>query len=66
MEELKCNLCGNSLDQWDVQNDFVLHRKIGFGSDYDTEELKLQLCNSCLDKLVADCSISPLAESSSE
>lgn len=66
MEELKCNLCGQPLDQWDVQNDFVLHRKIGFGSDYDTEELKLQLCNSCLDSLVARCEVTPLVEYNEE
>ena len=47
-----CNLCGKELDFWDVQEDFTLHRHVGYGSGYDGEVIKLRLCCECFDHIV--------------
>lgn len=66
MEEKCCNLCGNPLDEFDTQNDFTIHKKIGYGSIYDTDEAKFHLCCKCFDMLVGQCSKTPIIPSSAE
>ena len=53
-----CNLCGKELDFWDVQEDFTLHRHVGYGS----EVIKLRLCCECFDHIVDECKVSPIEE----
>ncbi len=57
-----CNLCGKELDFWDVQEDFTLHRHVGYGSGYDGEVIKLRLCCECFDHIVDECKVSPIEE----
>lgn len=57
-----CNRCGKELDFWDVQEDFTIHRHVGYGSIYDGEVVNLQLCGDCFDEIVSECKISPIEE----
>mgnify|MGYP007010767109 CR=1 FL=1 len=61
-----CNYCGKELDLFDLQEDFSIHRQhIGYGSIHDGDNVDLQLCCDCFDKLVSECNVSPIEEQSS-
>lgn len=62
LKEKCCNLCGNPLDEMDLQNDFTIHKKIGYGSVHDTGEVELRFCCKCFDTLVAQCTKDPITE----
>lgn len=55
-----CNLCGGELNAMDVQNDFEIHRNVGYGSRYDLTEVRLCLCNNCFDRLADACVLTPV------
>jgi len=59
-----CNRCGKELDFFDQQQDFTIHKHIGYGSVHDGDHVNLQLCCECFDKAVAECKISPIEEAS--
>lgn len=48
----KCTICGKNFDEWDEQENFCFERKIGYGSRYDGETLKVNICQGCLDKII--------------
>ncbi len=56
-----CNICGSKMDLWDIQEDYTIHTRAGYGSKYDEEEIELHICCDCMDKLIDKCAISPLA-----
>jgi hypothetical protein len=57
-----CNMCGKKFDICDEQEDFSIYRRrIGYGSKYDGHELKLDLCCECMDRIIGDCMINPVA-----
>ena len=59
-----CNYCGKELDLFDLQEDFSIHRQhIGYGSIHDGDNVDLQLCCDCFDKLVSECNVSQLRRS---
>lgn len=60
MEVKRCNLCSNPLDEWDLQEDFTIHKFVGYGSRYDLSEVHLQMCCNCFDKIVDSCKINPI------
>lgn len=62
MKKTICNLCGKNFDFWDEQGNFSIYTRIGYGSKYDDEQLKLDLCCECMDKLIDLCVISPVSE----
>ena len=62
LNNVRCNKCGRILDDFDVNNDYSIHRKIGYGSGHDGELLELRLCSDCLDELIEACKISPVTE----
>jgi hypothetical protein len=53
------------MDVWDVQEDYTIHTRIGYGSKYDEEEVELHICCDCMDKIIDKCVISPLASQAS-
>ena len=57
-----CNQCGKRLDFFDLQQDFTIHKRIGYGSSHDREEVELRFCCDCFDRLIASCSVSPLIQ----
>lgn len=59
-----CNLCGKELDFFDMQNDLSIHKKIGYGSVHDGDDVHLRLCSDCFDELVDECNVSPIEEMS--
>lgn len=50
-----CSCCGKELDFFDLQNDFYVHKQIGYGSVYDGSELELCLCSECFDIVINSC-----------
>lgn len=54
-----CNKCGKKFDMWDESEGYGFHRKLGYGTIYDGMTLKLNLCCSCMESLIAACSVSP-------
>lgn len=58
-----CNKCGKILDLWDMQENFSLEKTyLGYGTKYDTCELNIKLCCSCMDELIDSCKVSPIVE----
>lgn len=55
-----CNKCGKSLDTWDIQEDYSMRRRLGYGSKYDGDELKINICCDCMDRFIESCVIPPV------
>ena len=58
-EAKHCNYCGSKLDEFDLQEDFTIHKTIGYGSTHDGERVHLQLCCTCFDRILDACVVSP-------
>lgn len=58
--EVLCNKCGKKLDIWDIQENFSIHGRFGYGTKYDGADYELDLCCDCMEKLIAECVISPI------
>lgn len=58
----RCNICGKKFNEWDLQEDYSIYRSLGYGSKYDGEELRLDICIECMDKIIKKCKISPVEE----
>lgn len=54
-----CNCCGKEYDYWDYNEDISIHRYVGYGSKYDGDEILINICCECFDKLVESCKIPP-------
>lgn len=59
---IKCNLCGKQFDIWDTQEGFSINRRLGYGTKYDGDELQLDLCCDCMERIIDECKISPIIE----
>jgi hypothetical protein len=62
-EKKLCNHCGKELDVFDLQQDFTLHKDIGYGSIYDGDSVHYQICCECFDKIAEECVVFPIIES---
>lgn len=65
-EPTKCTMCGKVFDNWDYQENFCFEHLIGYGSKYDCEKLKLNLCINCFDKvldfILPQCKTNPISD----
>lgn len=66
MNEKCCNLCGGPMDEVDVNNNFTIHKTVGYGSIHDMEEVNFRLCCKCFDKLMWQCAVNPITSSATE
>lgn len=57
-----CNCCGKELDFFDLQQDFTIHKNIGYGSIYDGDSVHFQICCECFDKIAEECVVFPIIE----
>lgn len=61
-----CNLCGNEFNEWDELENFGIHTRVGYGSKFDGNDIELDLCCNCFDKLIdrllPECKINPIAK----
>lgn len=59
-------MCGRDFDFWDIENNFCFEQNIGYGSEYDGEQLSLNLCCDCFDKAISMispiCKVHPIKE----
>lgn len=61
-KETTCNMCGKKFDFLDEQENFSIYRAVGYGSKFDMCSLHLDLCCECMDKIIEQCAISPVAD----
>ena len=61
-----CNVCGQPFTDFDENAHIGLHTRIGYGSKHDGETIDVDICCSCLDKLMDKysdkCAINPIHE----
>lgn len=58
--QTRCNLCGNVLDEFDLQEDFSFQKRLGYGTKYDMDFLNLKICCQCMEKIIDGCKITPI------
>lgn len=61
-KDIFCNCCGKKFTMWDIQENISIHKTMGYGSDYDGEEIEIDFCVECFDKIVERCVISPIVK----
>ena len=59
MVEHRCNKCGKKMDTFDVRNGLSYEKTMSYGSRFDFEHVRLDLCCECLDNLLESCVVSP-------
>lgn len=52
MTVIKCNCCGKAINNQRHPYGLGVHKKIGYGSKFDGQEIEIDLCCNCLDKLL--------------
>lgn len=55
-----CNCCGKEFGTFDYFVAQPISFTAGYGSKYDGEGIKIDICADCLDKLIDSCEISPI------
>ena len=58
----KCNKCGKEMDEYDKSLGFNFSAKLGYGSKYDGEYVRVDLCCDCADIRIDSCAIDPIEE----
>lgn len=61
-----CNVCGRDLDEVDVQEDYGIHKVMGYGTKFDGDTLDLHLCCNCMENLIDSCAVSPIPTAESK
>ena len=59
-KRIYCNKCGKEMDEFDIQEQFQIQTRLGYGSKYDGDMLDIDLCCECMDKLIEECEIPPV------
>lgn len=59
-----CNICGIDFDEWDEQEGILLEHSCGYGSKYDGDYYRIDMCCACFDELLDNyilpkCKINP-------
>lgn len=55
MKIFKCDFCGKELTDLDIQDGFGFHyQHISYGSQYDGENIDIDLCCDCFDKMMRE------------
>lgn len=62
-----CNFCGKDFDEWDEQDGINMNQRFGYGSQFDTQSIWLDLCCTCGDTMLKEyilpkCKINPMSE----
>ena len=64
-KQIVCNVCWKKIDQiLEEQAVVSIHDIIGYGSKYCGDEINLDICTDCFDKLIDDftekCAVNPI------
>lgn len=59
-EKRVCNICGKELNLFDEQENFSHEGVVKYGSVFDGDEISLNICCSCMDKIIMSCKVTPL------
>lgn len=62
----ECTMCGKTLDEDDMFENYGADMHIGYGSKYDMSHIRFQLCCDCFDRLldmvIPLCKTNPIVE----
>lgn len=58
----RCNFCGRQLDIFDLNEDYSIHKILGYGTEYDGSKIDLNFCCECMNNIISKCAISPISE----
>lgn len=62
----ECTMCGKTLDEDDMFENYSADMHIGYGSRYDLSHIRFQLCCSCFDRIldmvIPLCKTNPIVE----
>ncbi len=61
-----CNKCGRTIDNEGIYFGASGDLRLGYGSKYDGEIARFDLCADCLDRLIDTCKISPIESEDDE
>lgn len=56
----RCSFCGYPLSIIDLNQNFTMHRRLGYGTKYDGDALELRLCCTCMEAIIDACAVSPV------
>ena len=59
-KKIICNKCGRVIENKETFLGFTADLGIGYGSKYDGETIRIDLCTDCIDRLIETCVVSPL------
>ena len=66
----QCNMCGKEFDEMDDQENFGFHYRAGYGSEFDDDNINLDLCCKCFDELmryiIPKCKYNPVRNQNGE
>lgn len=61
-----CNVCNKEFDMCDEYAELGIHMQVGYGSKFDGDNIDLDLCCGCFDKLmdkfIPICKINPIVK----
>ena len=52
---VRCSVCGKTLDIFDIAGDYVIDKDMGYGSIFDGEHVHIRMCSNCMDRLIIQC-----------
>ena len=66
----ECTMCGKTLDEDDMFENYSADMHIGYGSKYDESRIRFQLCCGCFDRIldmvIPLCKTNPVIEEDDE
>lgn len=57
-----CNKCGKEFDMWDMEENYSIYTRCGYGTQYDGSFLELDMCCGCMAELIESCEVTPIIE----
>lgn len=52
---IRCSVCGDILDIFDIAGNYVIDKDMRYGSIFDGEHVRIRMCSNCMDKLIIQC-----------
>lgn len=63
VDKINCDMCGKEFDEFDKQEMFCIYQsEIGYGSKFDGDNIDIDLCCCCFDKLMDEYVIPKLSK----
>ena len=60
IQNTRCNMCGRTFTPIDKYGGILIDEILGYGTKYDGEYLRINMCCECLESMIEKCVISPI------